>query len=59
MKKGLNSEYDALRNELFELRVKLKTDLNVNKEEVSKRVEFVLKRMKEIERENIKGGKEK
>ncbi len=59
MKKGINSEYDTLRNELFELRVKLKTDISVNKEEVNKRVEIILKRMKELEIGNIKGGKEK
>ncbi len=59
MKKGINSEYDLLRQELFELRVKLKTEVNINKEEINKRVEEILKRMKELEMENIKGGNER
>ena len=59
MKKGINSEYDSLRQELYELKVKLKTELNVDKEEINKRVEIILNRMKQLELENIKGGKEK
>lgn len=59
MKKGINSEYDALRQELYELKVKLKTELNINKEEINKRVNEILNRMKQLELENIKGGKEK
>lgn len=59
MKKGINSEYDGLRQELFELRSRLKTDINVNKENALKRADEILKRMKELEIENIKGGKEK
>lgn len=59
MKKGINSEYDSLRQELYELKVKLKTELNINKEEINKRVNEILNRMKQLELENIKGGKEK
>lgn len=59
MKKGINSEYDSLRQELYELKVKLKTELNINKEEINKRVNEILNRMKQLELENIKGGKGK
>ena len=59
MKRGINFEYDDLRKRLYELRVQIKTTPNINLKEANKEVNNILKRMKELEIELIKGGKGK
>lgn len=54
MKKGENLEYDKLRDELFNIRVKLKTELNLDKEVLNNRITEILNEMKKLELENIK-----
>jgi len=56
MKKGINSEYDKLRNELFELRYKLKLlEMgNEDKSDVEKEIKNHVDRMTKIEMDNIR-----
>lgn len=56
MKKGINSEYDKLRNELFELRSKLKLlEIgNEDKSDLEKEIKNRVDRMTKIEMDNIR-----
>ena len=51
MKKGINSEYDKLRKELFEIKYKLELlkRSNVDKSDLENKVKYCVQRMTEIE----------
>lgn len=56
MKKGINSEYDKLRNELFEFRYKLKLleISNEDKSDIENKIKNHIDRMTKIEMDNIR-----